>query len=683
MLPRLRGDLVTVKREVHGKTTYIVKNPAAGTYSQFGEVEIALMGLMDGTRTPARIAEHLERELGIRLEPGPVADFAQKLKRLGLVERTPVEQHLMLAERLRSERKLRAGSGRTRGSILRMRFSVGDPDRLFERMVRRLPVLWSPLFVWVSIALFLAYAVILVIKSREMVEGALALYMHEGVSGWDYLLIYGIFVVVIGIHELGHGLTTKRFGGEVHEIGGMLLYFAPALFCNTSDAWLFQRRSHRLWVTFAGPWIQVIVAAVAAIAWLFMEPGTLLYRVTFLVILVGGVSGVLGNLNPLIPLDGYYALSDWLEIPNLRKRAFGYWGWMVKRTLLGMNVPEPSVTPRERRVFLTYGGLAFAYSVMAATASLIWLTLIVRGLLGPWTFLLLGYILGRLVWRHRGRLRELGMVAARSGRAGFLRGHRVAVVLGALVLLVGLPFVLPWTFRAKGEFRVDAAARAGVFAPVAGILDDVQVAAGDTVRAGQALARVWSPELELDVLALERRAGLLRVARASAEAARDLDAAARAQAALEETESELTLGRARLATTVLRAPIDGVVFAHRLEERRGEFLAEGAPLLEIGSVAGRTARVRLPPTDAGRVFPGQPARLKLPIWPTVVFASTVDRVAPAAREGWLEAEIELPEGRRTPPAGTRGVARIVTGRGTVAEAIGRVVRRLVRLDLWI
>ena len=189
MLPRLRGDLVTVKREVHGKTTYIVKNPAAGTYSQFGEVEIALMGLMDGTRTPARIAEDLERELGIRLEPGPVADFAQKLKRLGLVERTPVEQHLMLAERLRSERKLRAGSGRTRGSILRMRFSVGDPDRLFERMVRRLPVLWSPLFVWVSIALFLAYAVILVIKSREMVEGALGLYMHEGVSGWDYLLL--------------------------------------------------------------------------------------------------------------------------------------------------------------------------------------------------------------------------------------------------------------------------------------------------------------------------------------------------------------------------------------------------------------------------------------------------------------------------------------------------------------
>jgi putative peptide zinc metalloprotease protein len=682
MRPRLRADLVTVRREVHGKTSYIVKNPAAGTYSQFGEVEIALMGLMDGERTPAGIAEALEADLGVAIEAGRVADFAQKLKRLGLVERTPVEQHLMLAERLRSERKFR-GSGRTKGSILRIRFSVGDPDRLFHRMVGRLPVLWTPVFIWISIALFLAYAVILVVKSRELVEGMLGLYMHEGVSGWDYLLMYGIFVVVIGIHELGHGLTTKRFGGEVHEIGGMMLYFAPALFCNTSDAWLFQRRSHRLWVTFAGPWIQVFVASLAAIAWLFMEPGTFVYRLTFLVILVGGVSGVLGNLNPLIPLDGYYALSDWLEIPNLRKRAFGYWGWLVKRTLFAMDVPEPSVTPRERRVFLTYGGLAFAYSVMAASASLIWLTLIIRGVLGPWTFVLLGYLVGRVVWRHRGRMGELAAVAVRSGRAGFVRGHRPAWTLAGAVLVVALPFLLPWTFRSKGEFRVDAARRASVFAPVAGILEEVAAAEGDTVRAGQTLGRLWSPDLELDVISLERRVGLLRVERASAEAARDLDAAARAVGALEKAERELALGRARLARTTLRAPIDGIVHAYRLEDRRGEFLPEGAPLLEIGSVAGRVARVRLPPTAAGRVAPGQAARLKLPIWPSVAFASTVERVAPAARDGWLEAEIPLPGGKRTPPPGSRGVAKIVTDRGTVAGAIGRGVRRLVRLDLWI
>lgn len=680
-LPRLRGDLVIVPREVHGKTVYIVKEPSSGTYSQFGGAEIALMKLMDGTRTPDRIAEEAEEVLGVRLEAGRVADFAQKLKRLGIVERTPAEQHLMLVERLRGDRKVRVG--RTRGSVLRMRFSVGDPDQLFARMVRRLPVLWSPLFVGLSIALFLSYLVILVVKSHEIYTGTVDLYTHDDVSGWDYLLIYVIAVAVIGIHELGHGLTTKRYGGEVHEIGAMLLYFSPALFCNTSDAWLFQRRGHRLLVTFAGPWIQLVVAALAAIAWLFMEPGTFVYRITFLTILVGGVAGVIGNLNPLIPLDGYYALSDWLEIPNLRKRSFSYLGWVVKRWALGLEVPEPSVTPRERRVFLTYGGLAFAYSVMAATASLIWIALLLSGVLGPWTWVLVGYILTRVLWRRRARLGELALVAARTQHAGFLRGRKTALALAGVVLVVGLPFIVPWTFRARGGFRVEAARRATIFAPVPGVLDELVVAEGDIVQVGQDLARLWNPELERDVLALERRTALLRARRASAEAARDRDGAARAAAELEEAQRELVLARGRLESATIRAPIDGVVLAHRLRERRGEALEEGDVLLELAGTGGRSARVRLPPTDAGRVAPGQRAKLKLPVWPGTVLVSRVSRVAPAAREGWIEAEVGLPPGPRVPAPGMVGEAKIETGRGTLAGAIGRSVRRLVRLDLWI
>ncbi|MFN2432777.1 MAG: efflux RND transporter periplasmic adaptor subunit [Gemmatimonadota bacterium] len=682
MQPRLRPDLTIVRRESHGKVHYIVKEPREGKYSQFGEAEIALMRLMDGTRTPAAIGQAVADRLGHAVEAGRVADFAQRLKRMGLVERTPAEEHLMLMERIRGQRRVRAG-GRTKGSLLRMRFSIGDPDRLFDRVVPRLAWMWTPGFVGVSIALFAIYVVILVVKGAEIYSGAAGLYTHSGVSGWDYALLYLLFLVIVGIHELGHGLTTKRFGGHVHEIGAMLLYFSPALFCNTNDAWLFHRRSHRLWVTFAGPWIQLLIAALAAIAWLFMEPGTLLYRVTFLTILAGGVAGVLGNLNPLIPLDGYYALSDYLEIPNLRKRAFGYWGWLAKRRLLGIAATEPPVSPRERRVFLLYGGLAFAYSIVAALASLIWLTLILRRAIGPWVWPLVLFILGRVLWRHRGRLRALAFVAATTSRAGFVASRRMALVLAAIAMAAALPFLLPWTFRARGEARVEAAPRARVHAPVSGILDEVTVTEGQRVRAAEPLARLWSPELQARLLELETRAGLLDVRRAQAQGLGDRTGTARAEAEVGKVRQEVALLRAKQAAQVLRAPFEGVVLAYRLEERRGAALREGEPLLEIASATGRTARVRLPLRRAGRVAVGQRANLKFPAWPRVTFVSRVSRVSPAARDGWVEAEVPIPPGARLPAPGMTGTAKIVTGRGTVAEAVAHGVRQLVRLDFWI
>ena len=132
--PRLRPDVKLVRREVHGEVKYVVKEPDEGKYYQFREREGALMQLMDGSRTPGDIADEAERRLGLRWAPGNIADFAQMLKRMGLVERTPAEERLMLMERLRRERKTRS-QRKTKGSALRITYSMGDPDRLLAWMV--------------------------------------------------------------------------------------------------------------------------------------------------------------------------------------------------------------------------------------------------------------------------------------------------------------------------------------------------------------------------------------------------------------------------------------------------------------------------------------------------------------------------------------------------------------------
>jgi hypothetical protein len=125
------------------------------------------------------------------------------------------------------------------------------------------------------------------------------------------------------VHKFAHGLTCKHFGGQLREMGFMLIYLQPAMYCNVSDAWLFPERAKRLWVTFSGAYLEITIWALAILLWRMAEPHTTVNTLSLLVMATSGVK-TLFNLNPLIKLDGYYLLSDWLEIPNLRARAFAY-----------------------------------------------------------------------------------------------------------------------------------------------------------------------------------------------------------------------------------------------------------------------------------------------------------------------------------------------------------------------
>src|SRR5207247_10940684 len=137
------------------------------------------------------------------------------------------------------------------------------------------------------------------------------------------VLAYATMLLVIVAHEFAHGLTCKFYGGSVREIGFLLLFFQPAFYCNVSDAWLFPEKYKRLWVTFAGAYFEIFLWAMATLVWRVTDTHTI---VNYLALVVMATSAIktLFNLNPLIKLDGYYLLSDWLEVPNLRAKAFRY-----------------------------------------------------------------------------------------------------------------------------------------------------------------------------------------------------------------------------------------------------------------------------------------------------------------------------------------------------------------------
>src|SRR5207253_3145845 len=223
-------------------------------------------------------------------------------------------------------------------------------------LVGKVRFFFTPLFLVLSAAIILGAVYVAFANWEDAVQNVSRLFQYSAIP-----LILLVVFLVITAHEFAHGLTCKHFGGEVHELGFFLIYFQPALYCNVSDAWLFPEKSKRLWVGFAGPYFELFLWALATFAWRLTDVETWINYVALIVMTTSGVK-TLFNFNPLIKLDGYYLLSDYLEIPNLRRRSFRYVGSVVEK-LFGFGPDEEeTLAPRERLIFSLYGTTALAGS---------------------------------------------------------------------------------------------------------------------------------------------------------------------------------------------------------------------------------------------------------------------------------------------------------------------------------
>ena len=179
--------------------------------------------------------------------------------------------------------------------------------------------------------------------------------------GWLLLSLPLAYVAAVAAHESGHALTAKHYGREVDRMGIGWYWFGPVAFIDTSDMWLASRRE-RIWSSVAGPYADMVLAVAAGIAALWV-PSPTVASVCWQFALASYIAVFL-NLNPLLELDGYYILSDWIDRPNLRSRALAW---------LGSEFPGVLRRPQEmrsRRVELVYGIAAVAYIPLAAVVSL-------------------------------------------------------------------------------------------------------------------------------------------------------------------------------------------------------------------------------------------------------------------------------------------------------------------------
>jgi len=470
--PKLRSDLPISRQLTADGAVYVLKDPLSERFFRLREHEYLVARQLDGRSDLESVRRRSEEQLGRRVDSEVVSSFVRQLEKLHLLEGS-------------APTSAEPSTGLWRNSLLYLRFKTIDPDRLLTRMTGPLGLFFTPAFVVLS-AVTIALAGAVVATNRADIWLHLQqLYRLEVLPlAWTTVLVVTVF------HEFAHGLTCKHFGGQVREMGLMLLYFQPAMYCNVSDAWLFPEKSRRLWVTLAGGYFEAFLWALSALVWRITDPGTMVNTVALVVIATSGIK-IAFNFNPLIKLDGYYLLSDYLGIPNLRQRSFTYLRAGVQQLRRGYSQPADT-TSRERRVYVLYGLLASAYSA--------WLLGLVSWHVGGYLIdryeaaglaffvLLLAIAFRRATNEMLSRIRRLSHKSV--GRMLEWRGRRWPaywlVALGLLLAGVGIPVEL----RVTGDFTILPSHNADVRAEVEGIIAEIYVDEGDSVEKGRFLARL-------------------------------------------------------------------------------------------------------------------------------------------------------------------------------------------------
>lgn len=637
--PKLRADLRVSEQTIGGQTSYMIKIPESESFVRFGPYEYQLLKLCDGNRTGADVAATMtESHPGEPLEEAEVAEWLDDID-AGLWERSLGEKNLAVLEKIREERKNRLD----RSSLVYMRFAAWDPNRVLERFYPYLRWFYSRAFVACSLLLLAGTAVIVASDYARIRQDTIAFYSFANKTAYDLWVFWFLLFVVSGIHEFGHGLTCKHFGGDVHQMGLLLIYFTPAFFTDCSEMYMFDRTSKRLWTIFAGIWIELVTCGVATFIWYFSPPGSLVGDLGYKTLLLTGVSGVFFNLNPLMKFDGYYALSQYLEIDNLYDDAFAYLKAWLHRNLFRQDVDLPALSRRRRWIFLSYALGAFAYSSMVLVVVIVFVKNVFTSRFGPWGYVLTAGVIYLLLRKRVRRWIPAARAGLREAKEKFMawrmKGWQWAGVAVAAGLLT-LPATAP---KISTDFVLEPGERAEVRARVPGLVSEVRVREGDSLEAGAVLAVLCNPDLEARPAVLELKLKLTERSLLAARARSDLGGIQKDTQEWLRLQAEEAEARAKYAELILRAPIAGVVTSRQLEQRVGEYLDEGALLSVMANRRMMRARVLVLDRELEDVTSGARIKLNVRAYPFHTFHGRVQQIMPAAAPDRPVVELTKPE----------------------------------------
>ncbi len=566
---RVRDDIDILVREYGGQPCFIIEDELTSQYFRIGAAEYTFLSLLDGSNTFAsalgRTASIMKQDA---LTEDRAANFCKWLVHAGLASTEQSRSTERLVEH-QQQGVTRRNVGRF--SALSQRIPLIHPRNSIDVMHRMFGWLFSGPVALLYL-LLVGYGTSAIVLQWERFTTSAA----RVISADNWIWLAGTWLVLKLVHESAHGVACRRFGGTVREAGLLLIVFIPLPYVDVSAAWRFASRWQRIIVSAAGMMAELAVAAVAAIIWSQSGPG-LLSQNAVNVIFSASVMTVLFNANPLMRFDGYYILTDLLELPNLYTH--GSRALLQTGRTWGLGLPsQPQEYPEGRaRLILAYGIAAFVWRIVICVGLVLAADVLLYGL---------GTLLAAcavLAWLCVPVLRLLKFVML-GNKIEQPSRLRFACLAGGLAAATATCLtVVPWYSTTTAPLVVDYYPKLEVRSPASGFVEKIFAEVGQNVRAGDLLFVLRNDELETQLHELK-----LDIERSEHRALRFLDR--KEQAAFQVEQESLVALRERLKELskqyqhlYITAPADGVVLTARLDDSQGSYVLAGSMLVEIGS----------------------------------------------------------------------------------------------------
>ena len=688
--PQLDPNLITHETVFDGEPTIGVLQRGKNNYYRFSPSQWELALLFDGQKSFEEVAETYSSQTGAAIAIEEIRQFAEVLDTAGLYYETHQEKNLAMRDKLLAQRGRRT---KAKINIAHISFSAWDPDRYFDWLDG---VAGDFIYSWwclLTAMLLFAFEAAVVVNNWHAFLADTALFFNFAQKDFIEFGRFWILILIVGfLHETAHGLTCKHYGGQVHSMGLMFLYLVPCFFVDVSETWISATKVQRLATIIAGIWIELVICAIAMMVWLEAPAGGAFHSLMYEFILLTGFASVVINLNPLIKLDGYYLLTEIIEIPDLKERSTEFLSNWVQAKVLRLPVEVPIVPRRRVTLFVIYCIASGIYSYVLLFVVVRFSYRLGSRWFGEWAILAalaLAFVL------YRSRLRSLRRVTTETWERNKSRFRRRPAYVLAALGMIALLFVPLWRDREDAFFVIEPLESHTICAAVPGRIDRVLVEEGQKVHAGEAVLHMTSPvatAMGSAALAETRNARFQTFD--SQLQGRSIGTAAAQQVAARHMT---TLANDARSSLELTSPVDGTVLSQDPALLLDKNVGYGQALLRIADES-RMVRVFIPAPALNRIsrnsevtlaLPGQFSLLRFRLPEPAGEPNTLPAglVATEKYQGiklpvFYNSLIPLPATGGNPMYGLAGRAIIFGVRRSLAGRISATVANLVKAHIW-
>ncbi len=518
-------------------------------------------------------------------------------------------------------------------AFLYFRIPVWNPNSFLKKNIHWMSYFFSSLS-------FAVWLICFFLGAKAAIDNFPALTQQvQGILSFDNLIwLYISMFVLKMFHEMGHAIVCRKYGGNVHNMGVMFIALTPLPYIDASSSWSMRSKWQRAFVGAAGMYVELFFAAIAAIIWSQTAPG-FVNSLAFNLMIIGSISSIAFNGNPLLKFDSYYILSDVTGLPNLYQKAIQQWFYLGKVVLLGVKDAEPPAQNRyERHWFYGYGILSFFYRLFVMTVIMLYMADISL-LLGALMLIAMSYM-----WIVGPSVKLIKYLYA-SPELRKNRSRAIWITLGSLagtvLLLTQLP--MPYAIKAPGVIQSDQ--RSAIFAESGGTLSELLVRSGDEVSNGQVLMRFSHPDLELeyDLTGYQLIETRWMIRQAAEGQPLDRVSLAEREAFLMQRLDDLA---ERLDRLTIRAQHDGIWISDVRQDRLGSHIARNQRLGTLLSEGDIHFIVVVPQEKAASLFSNQVelAEVRLRGQFSDSFISTQTQFIPYQKHELPTAALGIPSG---------------------------------------